>query len=194
MTDSLRLLRGPMLFALLAVLAGCRSYEYVPDIPSEQFDPQQSLGSLEVRFPREQRNPPTLKGSFYRKVLDPEMGVAGTYVFAIVYPTMQIGEDYSALTIEGQVLGDGHWRFAIPHKRGWDGPHDLRLRFPNAQIHGGQTFLFRFIEGQSCLNDYTLDQQGGTPLQISVRFKRPACLLPCSPSLNDPAKCSNLWR
>lgn len=194
MTDSLGRLRGPLFIVLLTLLAGCRSYQYVPDIPSEQFDPGQSLGYLDVHFSREQRNPPTLQGSFYRKVLEPEMGIAGTHVFAIVYPTLQVGKDYSALTLEGETLGDGRWRFAIPRKRGWDGPHDLRLRFPNAQIQGGQTFLFRFVEGQSCLDDYTLDQQGGTPLKLSVRFKQPACLLPCSPSLNDPAKCSNLWR
>jgi len=204
MTRPLAFRRRPIWLVLFALLAGCRSYQYAPDIPSEQFDPAQSLGELQVRFRPEQRNPPTLRSAFYRQVIEPEMGFAGTYVIGIVYPTMKIDQDYSGLTLQGEPLGDGHWRFAIPRKRGWDGPHNLLLHFPNAWGEKGQSFLFRYLEGQHCLNDYRLDPQNGTPLsgppsgdvplQVSVRFRQPGCLLPCSPSLHDPAKCSNIWR
>lgn len=187
----LRLFSRCAVAILLFAVAGCRStHEFPPEMPSEQLDPSRSLGSLEVRYARTLSYPPTLYSAFRRTIIEPEMGFAGTYVFAVAYPTMKVGEDYSSLTLKGEALEDGRWRFNIPYKSGWKKAQDLLLRFDGAK----QGFLFRYLEGQSCLNDYSLENPGGPPLQVSVRFKQPACLVPCSPSQRDPARCSNRWR
>lgn len=180
--------------ALLVALAGCRTYEHLPDIASEEFDTKQSLGSIEVRYQREQRDSPTLRSAFRRKIIEPDMGSVGTYVIGMVYPTAKIGEDYSSLTLKGEKIGDDLWRFKIPYKRLWNGPQDLYLHFPNTWEERGQSFLFRFLEGQSCLNDYSLETPGNPTLHVSVNLKEPGCLLPCTAKLSDPATCSNFWR
>ena len=182
----------PLCIVLLTALSGCRTYEYVTDIPSEQFDEDESLGSIEVRYERLQDSPPTLKSVFRRKVLESEMGFAGTYMFAVVYPTVKIDEDYSWKTLEGESLEEGQWRFKIPYKRGWNGPQDLQLHFRND--YESRDFLFRFLEGQSCLNEYSLETPGNPTLHVSVNLKESGCLLPCTAKLSDPATCSNFWR
>lgn len=189
---SLRL-RGVAPTLLLLVLAGCRSYEYTPTIANQAFDGP-SLGTIEVRFERAEQEAPTLHSSFRRSVIDPDIGFAGTYIFMVPYPSVGIGENYSRLEFTGEAVGDGAWRFTLPRKRGWNGPQDLRLFFPRTREQGYRTFLFRYIEGEQCLNDYRIEPFDSAPLQISVRPTGKGCLLPCSPSLNDPARCSNIWR
>lgn len=173
----------------LFVLTGCRSYEYTPTVPSAEFAERQSLGTIEVRYAHVKDKAPKLRSAFRRKVIESDMGFVGTYVIGMAYPTLKVDEDYSAVELEGEALGDGHWRFSVPHRSGWNGPQDLNLYFANRDL-----FLFRFLEGQSCLNEYSLDTPGREALHIKVNLKEPGCLLPCSPSQNDPNRCSHLWR
>ncbi|SDP95737.1 hypothetical protein [Ectopseudomonas guguanensis] len=185
-----KLLSCRMLVVLrVLVLAGCRTYEYTPTVPSAEFEESKSLGSIEVRYAHGKDDSPTLHSAFRRNVIEPDLGFVGTYVFGMVYPTMKIDENYSSVKLKGEALGEGHWRFLIPRKSGWNGPQDLNLYFANRDL-----FLFRFLEGQSCLSEYSLDTPGREALQIKISFKEPGCLLPCSPSQNDPNRCSHLWR
>ncbi|MDD1506006.1 hypothetical protein [Pseudomonas sp. CNPSo 3701] len=189
MTESVPLIYRALFITFLLTLAGCRTYEYTVTVPSEEFAEGKSLGSLEVLYAHAKGQPPTLNSGFLRNVIETDLGFVGTYVFAMAYPTLKIDESYSSVKLEAEKLGDGHWRFLIPYKSGWSGPQDLNLYFAN-----GDLYLFRFIKGQSCLNEYSLDTPGRESLHIKVSFKEPSCLLPCSPSQSDPNRCSHIWR
>lgn len=191
MTESKGLSYWMLVVLSLLVMAGCRSYEYTPTVPSAEFEESKSLGSIEVRYAHAKDNPPTLNSAFRRNVIDTDMGFVGTYVIGMVYPTLKVDEDYSSVKLTGEALGDGHWRFLIPSKSGWNGPQDLNLYFANRDL-----FLFRFLEGQSCLSEYSLDTPGREALHVKVNLKKTGsgCLLPCSPSQNDPNRCSHFWR
>lgn len=189
MSEPKFLFRQVFFVLLLLILAGCRSHEYTPTVPSVEFDKGKSLGSLEVQYHYAKDDAPTLNSAFRRNVIDSDVGFAGTYMFLVAYPTLKVDEDYSSVDLKGEALGDGEWRFLIPSKSGWNGPQDLNLRFAN-----GDLFLFRFLKGQSCLSEYSLDTPGREALHIKVNFKEPGCLLPCSPSQNDPNRCSHFWR
>lgn len=177
----------------LMLVSACSTSEYRSTHDSANFPPEESLGDVVLTFdvpPVE--GAPKLEASFSRKVLKPEVDFAGTYIFLMPYPDVDVEKDYSAIELSGEPVGDRAWRFKVPRKALWGEPAGITVSYLSS-ARQRESLVFEAREAENCLVDYSLEDGRGNVVRVSANLKDGRCLLPCSPPLNPFLFCGNRW-
>ena len=177
----------------LMLVSACSTSEYISTHDSASFPSEESLGDVVLTFdvpPVEVA--PELKASFSRKVLKPEIDFAGTYIFSLPYPDVEVDRDYFSVELSGEPVSDRVWRFKVPRKAFWGEPAGITVSYLS-DPRQRESLVFEAREAENCLADYSLEDGRGNVVRVSANLQGGRCLLPCSTPLNPFLFCGNWW-
>lgn len=177
----------------LIFVGACRTGEYESTHDSDSFPDEQSLGDVVLTLDVAPVDSiPELRASFSRKVLQPEIDFAGTYIFLLPYPDVEVERDYFSIELSGEPIGDRAWRFKVPRKAFWGEPAGITVSYLS-DPRQRESLIFEAVEAENCLADYSLEDGRGNVVRVSANLQGGRCLLPCSPPLNPFLFCGNRW-
>jgi hypothetical protein len=177
----------------LILVSACSTSEYSSTHDSADFPPEESLGDVVLTFDLPPVDvAPKLKASFSRKVLKPKIDFAGTYIFSVPYPDVEIDRDYFSIELSGEPISDRAWRFRVPRKAFWGEPAGITVNYLS-DARQRESLILEMTEAENCLADYSLEDGRANVVRVSVSLQDGRCLLPCSPPLYPLLFCGNRW-